>query len=45
MVEAWIKYGRTLPVRGGFNKVDYIASRLFLDGDLMQLEWEGLLLQ
>ena len=36
MVGAWIKYGRTLPIKNGFNNPDYIASRMFLDGELMQ---------
>lgn len=36
MVQAWIKYGNPLPVRGDFSRVDYKASRKFLDGKLMQ---------
>jgi hypothetical protein len=36
MVQAWIKYGNEFPARGGFNRVDYRASRLFLDQELMR---------
>ena len=37
MVQAWIRYGNALPVRGGFSKVDYKAARKFLDRDLMDI--------
>ncbi|KAI2502865.1 hypothetical protein MHU86_11612 [Fragilaria crotonensis] len=36
MVGAWINYGKKHPIRGGFDKRDYLAARLFLDGELMQ---------
>jgi hypothetical protein len=36
MVEAWMNYGREQPIRGGFDKRDYVAARLFLDRELMQ---------
>ena len=36
MAGAWITYGREHPVRGGFDKRDYLAARLFLDSELMQ---------
>jgi hypothetical protein len=35
MIQAWIRYGNALPVRGGFGKLDYKAARKFLDRELM----------
>jgi hypothetical protein len=35
MVQAWIRYGKSPPIRGGFSRMDYKAARKFLDNELM----------
>ena len=37
LVKAWQKYGKPMDVKAGFSDLDWMASKEFLDADLMQI--------